>query len=168
MIWLVLLGAAMLAVGLALQWAAATKAHSLGVEGDVVYADDQGSEVLISERHGLVGKPDYIMREAGELVPVEQKSRALSAASPYEGELLQLAAYCVLVEEKFGVVVRRGRLIYANRSVDVEFDERLRARLAASLEAMRECEGQDVGRSHNSPARSRGCGFKLGCGQGIR
>jgi hypothetical protein len=38
---------------------------------------------------------------------------------PYEGEILQLAAYCLLVEERFGKPVRRGQLLYQNRSLEV-------------------------------------------------
>jgi hypothetical protein len=45
---------------------------------------------LVSEAHRLVGKPDYILERDGKLVPVERKSRKLSTAGAYEGEILQL------------------------------------------------------------------------------
>src|ERR1039457_6600391 len=81
---------------------------------------NSADEVLVSHRHGLTGKPDYISREGEELIPVEQKSRVISSAGPYEGEILQLAAYCLLVEGRFGKPVRRGQLLYQNRSMRSE------------------------------------------------
>ena len=125
---------------------------------------NSADEVLVSHRHGLTGKPDYISREGEELIPVEQKSRVISSAGPYEGEILQLAAYCLLVEGRFGKPVRRGQLLYQNRSMDVLFDEQLRARLLDAVAELKSAEVMsNVPRSHNSPARCRGCGFRRAC-----
>ena len=71
----------------------------------------------------------------GELIPAERKSRKVSAAGTYEGEILQLAAYCLLVEEHYGRPVLTGRLLYQNRSVDVPFDEHFRTKLHNALGA---------------------------------
>jgi CRISPR-associated exonuclease Cas4 len=133
--------------------------------GEVVYWDDgAAAEVLVSHQHGLTGKPDYIRREGEELIPVEQKSRFISAAEAYEGEILQLAAYCLLVEERFGKPVRRGQLLYQNRSLKILYDDQLRARLFDAVAELRSAEAMDdVPRSHNSPARCRGCGFRQAC-----
>ena len=62
-------------------------------------------------------------------MPVERKSRKLSTTGAYEGEILQLAAYCLLIEEHYGRPVLSGRLLYQDRSLDVPFDDRLRAKL---------------------------------------
>ena len=67
-------------------------------------------------------------------MPVERKSRNVSQRGPFEGEVLQLAAYCLLVEEKYQTPVQRGRLQYLSRSVDVAFDARLRRDLMSTLE----------------------------------
>jgi CRISPR-associated exonuclease Cas4 len=69
-------------------------------------------------------------------MPVERKSRRVSAAGAYEGEILQLAAYCLLVEEHYGRSVFTGRLLYQNRSLDVPFDSGLRAKLHNALLAL--------------------------------
>ena len=80
------------------------------------------------------------------------------------GEILQLAAYCLLVEGRFGKPVRRGQLLYQNRSMDVLFDEQLRARLLDAVAELKSAEVMsNVPRSHNSPARCRGCGFRQAC-----
>jgi CRISPR-associated exonuclease Cas4 len=103
---------------------------ALGLAGEVIYSDNEAvNEVLVSPRHGLTGKPDYISREGEELIPVERKSRSVSATGAYEGEVLQLAAYCLLVEERFGEPVRRGQILYQNRSLVIAFDDQLRSRL---------------------------------------
>ena len=84
----------------------------LSVAGEVVYAGSGAGEVLVSPLHGLAGKPDYVRKEGDEFIPVERKSRALSASGAYEGEILQLAGYCLLVEERFGRPVARGQLLF--------------------------------------------------------
>jgi CRISPR-associated exonuclease Cas4 len=123
-----------------------------------------GDEILVSHVHGLTGKPDYILKASDELIPVERKSRVVSAAGAYEGEILQLAAYCMLVEEHFGKPVRRGQLAYQNRSMEVAFVEELRGRLLNALAALRLAESNgDIARNHNSPARCRGCGYRRTC-----
>lgn len=98
------------------------------------------------------------------MIPVERKSRSVSATGAYDGEILQLAAYCLLVEERYGTTVRRGQILYSNGSLEVTFDEGLRARLLGSAAELKSAEGMaDVARSHDSPARCRGCGFRQTC-----
>ena len=122
----------------------------------------------MSDAHLLVGKPDYILEHEGTLVPVERKSRKLSTAGAYEGEILQLAAYCLLVEEHYGRSVLSGRLLYQNRSLDVPFDERLRAKLHNALRALHEAAGlEEVSRCHTSAARCRACGFRDACRESL-
>ena len=88
----------------------------------------------------------------------------MSAAGAYEGEILQLAAYCLLVEERFGKPVRRGQLLYQNRSLEVLFDDQLCARLLDAVAELKSAEVMaDVPRDHNSPGRCRGCGFRQVC-----
>jgi CRISPR-associated exonuclease Cas4 len=98
------------------------------------------------------------------LIPVEHKSRLVSAAGAYEGEILQLAAYCLLVEERSGKPVQRGQLLYQNRSMEILFDGQLRSQLLEAVGELKSAEVMsDVPRSHNSPARCRGCGFRQTC-----
>jgi len=166
MTWL-LLAASTAVLGLAflLRRHAQKRLAALDLAGEVIYSDNSSDdEVLVSHVHGLTGKPDYIRREGEELIPVERKSRLISAAGAYEGEILQLAAYCLLVEERFGTPVRRGQLLYRNRSMEVLFDDQLRSKILDAVFALKSAEVMsDVPRSHNSPARCRGCGFRQTC-----
>ena len=136
--------------------------------GRIIYSDTRGwgplEKPITDPMLNLTGKPDYIRREGEELIPVERKSRIISPAGAYEGEILQLAAYCLLVEERFGKPVRRGHLLYLNRSLEIAFDDQLRRRLFGALGELKTAEAMsDVPRSHNSPARCRGCGFRKTC-----
>jgi len=96
-------------------------------EGEVVYADTEGWEAcrpLYASRWGLAGKPDYIVRSGGNMIPVEVKP-CRRAEHPYEGDVLQLAAYCLLVEETTGQRPPYGLLRYAERSFRIPYDHRL-------------------------------------------
>ena len=76
-------------------------------EGRVVYQDVERRRTLarslVSLRHGLTGKPDYLVETDDGLVPVEVKSRECPRSGPYAGDAAQLTAYCVLVEDTTGV-----------------------------------------------------------------
>ena len=165
---LILASLAVLLMAFALRYFARARAEAMGLPGKLVYADQGDQELFVSDRHGLVGRPDYILNAGGELVPVERKSRQLSASGPYDGEILQLAAYCLLVEERFQKSVRRGQLQYLNRSVEIAFDDKLRDRLMGALDGLRRASALgDVPRSHNSAARCRGCGYRQKCDQSL-
>jgi hypothetical protein len=106
MIRLASIGLALIIAALLLRWYALDTAARLNLPGELLYADgDSTADVLVSDTHRLVGKPDYVLECDGELIPVERKSRSLSGAGAYEGEKLQLAAYCLSVEAS---VVRSG------------------------------------------------------------
>jgi CRISPR-associated exonuclease Cas4 len=161
--FLLVASAALILAAMLLRRSANQQLAGLGFQNEVVYMDGD-DEVLISDTHRLVGKPDYILRTGEELIPVERKSRKLRGGTGYDGEILQLAAYCLLVEEKYGVQVRRGQLQYSDRAIDVSFTPDLRCKLQSALAALRESKSLiDVPRSHDSPARCRSCGFRSRC-----
>jgi hypothetical protein len=72
MTWLILgASAAILVLAFFLRRHARNRLAALGLAGEVIYSDYGGvDEVLVSHRHGLTGKPDYIRREGEELIPV--------------------------------------------------------------------------------------------------
>lgn len=139
-------------------------------EGEVVYADAEGWEEcrpLYAPRWRLAGKPDYIVRVGGDTIPVEVKP-GRRAARPYEGDVLQLAAYCLLVEEVEGRPPAHGLLRYRDRTFRVSYDDALRERLISVLDDMR--RGLRAGipaRSHNEPTRCLRCGYRAICDQSL-
>ncbi len=168
-LWLTLIALALLLLAFMIRRRAERRLAALDVEGELVYWDgDEDSEVFVSHEHRLTGRPDYILKFAGLLVPVERKSRILGTRKPHDGEILQLAAYCLLVEERFGTPVQSGRLQYQDRSLDIPFDDAMRNALLTALHELREASGQsDIARSHNNPVRCRSCGFKDRCTQSL-
>src|SRR5215469_8722118 len=69
--------------------------------GELVYEDADGQgEVLSSSQLPLIGKPDYIVRSPdGRLIPVELKLSVQDATVPYSNHVIQLAAYCLILED---------------------------------------------------------------------
>ncbi len=114
---------------------------------------------LFSRRYGLTGKPDYLLQLAHGYVPVEVKPTR-RAAYPYDSDLMQLVAYCLLVEEMTGRPPPYGLLRYADATFRVDYTPAVRTELLAILEDMRaDLEAADCSRSHDEPRRCAGCGF---------
>jgi CRISPR-associated exonuclease Cas4 len=118
---------------------------------------------LLSRRYGLVGKPDYLLETRAGVVPVEVKP-GRRAAEPYESDLMQLAAYCLLVEETTGRAPQYGLLRYATGTFRLPYTAAVRESLLELLDEMRaDRQADDVPRSHEQAARCRGCGFNADC-----
>lgn len=137
--------------------------------GRVTYVDtgtwDRCERPLFSNRYRLTGRPDYLVQTRRSVVPVEVKSSA-APEQPYLAHVLQLAAYCLLVEEQEGRAPPYGILKYRNRAFEIDYTPALRARLLDTLDAMRHgLHARGVERSHDEPARCLGCGYRERCDQ---
>lgn len=137
--------------------------------GRVVYVDTgdwkRCERPLFSSQHRLVGRPDYLVDTRQGLIPVEVKS-GLAPSQPYQGHVLQLGAYCLLVEEQQGRKPPHGIVKYDDRAFEIDFSPALRAELFQTLELMRrDLRSTDVQRSHQEPARCRRCGYRSRCEQ---
>jgi CRISPR-associated exonuclease Cas4 len=169
--WL-LLAAALLVAGLgALLWvrSRSLQRRSGLPAGRVVYVDtgawSRCERSLFSRRHRLTGRPDYLVAAGSAVLPVEVKSGA-APTQPYAAHVLQLAAYCLLVEEEESRAPPYGIVKYRDRAFEVEYTPALRSRLVGILEEMRrDLATRDVERSHDEPARCRACGHGDHCGQ---
>jgi CRISPR-associated exonuclease Cas4 len=136
-----------------------------------VIAQDTGGQALekplFARRLGLTGKPDYLLDMRGATIPVEVKP-SRRAARPYESDLMQLAAYCLLVEETSGAAPPYGLLRYAERTFRLDYTPRVRDDLLDLLDEMRAAlEDADCARSHDDPRRCRGCGFFEQCDEAL-
>jgi len=137
--------------------------------GRVVYVDSRDwrrpDAPLRSERYGLVGRPDYLVQRGRTVIPVEVKP-SRTGAEPYQADLLQLAAYCLLVEETSGRMPPYGLLRYRDRTFEVPYGAGVRRRLLELLAEMRAAgRGGEVGRSHEQRARCAACGMRGHCGE---
>ena len=136
-------------------------------QGRVIYADTGAwgrcERPLFSRRHLLTGKPDYLVEDRRGKIPVEVKSMP-SPPSPYRSHVLQLAAYCLLVEDEYGQPPSYGIVKYRDRAYAVEYTAQLRAQLLSVLDEMRHhLDADDVCPSHANPNRCRACGYRDQC-----
>ncbi len=133
-----------------------------------VVASDTGTgrkldRPLFSRRYGLTGLPDYLIERGGATIPVEVKP-GRRATTPYHSDLMQLAAYCLLVEEQNGRPPPYGLLRYANATFRLNYTAAVRAELLSIVAEMRDClDTDDVERDHNETGRCAACGFRNGC-----
>lgn len=146
------------------QWASAGLPR-----GRLVYGDtgrwERTRDPLYSHRYQLTGRPDYLVRVGSARVPVEVKS-GRAPAEPYEGHVLQLAAYCLLAEEEFGVRPSYGLLRYDDATLQIPYDKPLRRRVLDTLEAMRQARARgSADRNHATPQKCLRCGQRENCGQ---
>ncbi len=137
--------------------------------GRVTYVDtgawNRCERPLFSSRYRLTGRPDYLVQSREGVIPVEVKSGA-SPDQPYTAHVLQLAAYCLLVEEQEGRAPAYGLLKYDDRAFEVDYTAALRAQLLRSIASIRrDLSSPDVARSHNHAARCWGCGYQGQCDQ---
>ena len=166
MLWL--LAVVFLAAGLWLLVRAHSRRVQTGLPGGRVVYSDTGmwrrcEAPLFSSRYRLTGRPDYLVQERGRIIPVEVKPQR-AIARPYLSDILQLGAYCLLVEETQGRTPPYGILKYRDRTFAIDFTPALRQAVLDTLMAIRsDLQADDVHRSHEEPARCAGCGVRAYC-----
>ncbi len=133
--------------------------------GRIVYQDSRHHEAqtLVSERFGIVGKPDYLIERGRTLIPVELKSR-LAPNRPYQSHIMQVATYCLLVEEVYGVRPTHGIIRYDDHLFEIEYTDQLETAVIKTVAAMR--HDMLVGsaeRNHNHRGKCDGCGVRDHC-----
>ena len=132
--------------------------------GRVVAADDtrEGAPTLRSERYGLVGRPDHLVRLGHALIPVEQKP---SARRLQPSHVLQVAAQCLLVHEAYGVRPPYGVVALSGGTEErVPFTPSLERQLLATMAEMREflATGAEPGARWVAP-KCRACAYQQVC-----
>jgi CRISPR-associated exonuclease Cas4 len=141
-------------------------------DGSIIYTDTgtwfRNEEPLYSTELRLAGKPDYLVQqENGEIIPVEIKS-GNAPDRPWPGHILQLAAYCLLVEDNYGVRPSFGILQYNDDAFTVAYSAELEEDLFDTLEEMRrDSEIENVDRSHDEVSKCSACGFNERCEQAL-
>ena len=164
MIWLAL---AVLAVGVLLLLRGRSVRTATGLPWRrVVYQDTQRRELsrpLFSRQHRLTGQPDYVLAQGAALIPVEVKPTRRDQ-SPRQGDILQVAAYCLLIEEWSGTPPPYGLLRYAETTFEIPWNDGLYNELLDTLDIMRaDFDSADVPRSHADARRCTACGFADRC-----
>ena len=122
---------------------------------------------LTSRRHGLIGKPDYLVETADALIPVEVKSRPCPSTGPRAADLMQLMAYCVLVEDKFRTPPPQGIIAYADRHELVPYTPQYRETVLKIVSEIAAAEGCAPHRNHRQHARCKRCGYRPVCDEAL-
>ena len=130
--------------------------------GTLVAIDAGAPAVLRSDRYRLSGRPDALRRRPdGRLVPVEFKSRPTPARGPPRSHLVQVRAYCLLVEEATGAPPPYGILRYSDGG---EFRVRWDGRARDDLLRLRsEVDRPYDGRATPAPAKCARCAWRPVC-----
>lgn len=112
----------------------------------LVYADqkqegrDDFGKLLYSEKYDLRGKPDYVFRRrfGRGIIPIEIKSGRIGQESfPHQGDLLQLYAYFLLLEDVFGRRPPFGWLEYQDSMFFVRNTPAARRQALETMKEMR-------------------------------
>ncbi|HIG99561.1 MAG TPA: CRISPR-associated protein Cas4 [Thermoplasmata archaeon] len=147
-----------------IRWSIHNKKKSSGIpEGLILYSDlNVPAAPLFSGRYRLTGKPDYILRKENKCIPVEVKSG--KGSHPHQSQVLQLAAYCQILEDTSGVFVPEGILVYNNVPYTIHFDPKLRFELESVMKTMRaSLRSGVIKRNHHEPGRCHHCSMRQYC-----
>jgi len=134
-------------------------------EGRVEYIDtlEKNPELFVSERYGLRGRPDFILEQKGEHIPVEVKT-GRTPQGPLFSHILQVAAHCLLIEETHGRPPPYGIVKYPDGQHQIEYNDDLRKLVLAKLEGMREARRLgEAHRNHNRPGKCLNCSRRPIC-----
>lgn len=161
----------LLILAIALLWQSSRQQRDAGLPGGrVIYTDTRAwgaplEQPLFDSKLGLTGKPDYLVEQKGQIIPVEVKS-GRAPESPYDSHIYQLAAYCLLVEKTYNKRPPYGIIHYPSRTFAIDYTPALESSLLDLLAEIRRDENRsEVNCSHAEPARCRRCGFRNVCEQ---
>ena len=158
--------------GILLLWISGQQRRSVGLpSGRVIFADhNQWGRVekpLYDPTFNLTGKPDFLIEQGDVIIPVEVKS-GRGKTAPYDSHIYQLAAYCLLVEQSYGMRPPYGILQYSNQDIAVDYTPQLEREIIDLLRDIRSQERRrNIGRSHHSSNRCRRCSYLAACDQAL-
>lgn len=135
------------------------------VRGTLAYVDSEREKpkLFVSKKHGLSGRPDAVLVEGEHHIPVEIKT-GRTPRGPLFSHILQVAAYCLLMEEEYGKAPPYGIIRYEGTSHDIEYNEDLKRLLIGKIREMRAAaEKGEAHRNHNRPGKCLGCSRRSVC-----
>lgn len=141
-------------------------------EGEIEFTEtlSEDSQNLVSEKYGINGKPDYIVVDKdGNYIPVEIKTGRVPKG-PLFSHILQLASYCLLVEERYNKAPPYGILEYEDRvKHKIEYTENLKNLVVEKVNEMRKAlVTKNVHRNHNRPGKCKSCSRRDACPERLK
>jgi CRISPR-associated exonuclease Cas4 len=133
------------------------------VKGKIEYIDMGKAKAFKSEKYGLIGRPDYVIKMGDKVIPVEEK-KGRTPQGPLFSHILQIAAYCLLIEEETGKAPPYGLLKYPEHEHEIEYNEDLKKALLQKMDELREVmRTGNVHRNHNRPGKCANCSRRDAC-----
>lgn len=138
--------------------------------GKIIYSDlHRNEKTLFSIKFQLTGKPDYLIKTKKDLIfPVELKTGWHK--KPLKHHVMQLIAYCQLVEETTGNSVPYGMLLYYDTDLQfrIPFDQTYRYELKRTIHKMHESlKTNEITINHEDPYRCQHCSVRTFCDKAL-
>lgn len=133
--------------------------------GEIKYIDSVRvvkPKVLYSNKYRLKGKPDMIILQDNQFIPIEHKP---TSNKVFDNHIMQLMAYCLLVEEVYKIRPDYGILVLKDgKKEKIKFTDERREKLIDVLEEMREIISKSKMPYHFiGKNKCRSCGYEKFC-----
>ena len=136
-----------------------------GLKGKIEYIDVDDSKVFKSDTHGISGRPDYVIKMGDQVIPVEAK-KGRTPQGPLFSHIMQVAAYCLLLEDTTGKAPPYGLIRYPDHEFQIDYNEDMKKMLLDKVREMRDAlVSDDVHRNHNRPGKCRSCSRRSVCSE---
>jgi CRISPR-associated exonuclease Cas4 len=153
--WLLLFSGLVLVFAVYFRWKAGFRG------GETLSRDDV---TLRSERYGLVGRPDRIVKKGGRLVVEDKKS----GTRLYDSHRAQMGVYLLLAEEHYGERPSHAVVVMGDgRREKIKNTKALRKKVLDTVASIREAR-EDLERellANASPGKCRRCAQRSNCNQ---
>ena len=129
--------------------------------------DKQHSKTYFSQKYRLVGKPDETFAYGDTEIPIEYKGSYVKDKA-YPSHIVQLAAYCLLIEDHFGKRPPYGKIVYNNgKEFEIKYTKELRASLLTTMKNMRmENPEKELPPICEDTRKCKHCGYAYFCHSG--
>jgi len=125
------------------------------------------SEVRVeSQKLELMGVIDRVEIYKGNIIPAELKTGKAPTDTLWEGHRIQLAAYMLLLEEKYGLEVKGGYIHYLNEDIkyDVIMNPFLKQDILALIKKVKETlDSSEIPEPIHSENKCNACSLKGEC-----
>jgi len=139
------------------------KVKYVPLRGEIEYVgSNRKGEEITSEKYGIRGTPDYVIKIDDDNIPVEEKIADIK--QPLLHHVIQITAYCMLVEDRYGVPPPYGIIKYKNAQFKIPYEKRWKDMVLEMREKMlRDMERGGAHRNHNNIKKCRKCSYREKC-----
>ncbi len=126
-------------------------------DGEIIYVDDlEKAPLLRSDKYGIQGRPDLLLKVSDNYIPVEIKTGRIPRG-PLFSHIMQLTAYMVLVEENYKTPPY-GILKYGPQIYRINYEDDLKKILLQKVDEMRKAlKTGEVHRNHHRVSKCLHC-----------